>query len=369
MDPTQAPTQAPPESLVLERFDGLKNTVQRERMTPRDLLRARNIDLDDAGQVSRRRGFARKLAGNAHSLHEATDGTVLAVLNGSLGVLNRDYSFEALRAGIAADPRAGIAQLSYADVGATTYYSSPTDSGAIDVSARRVGNWGVPTPFWLSPVVNPTQTLPGIAGKLLRKPPNASALAYFNGRVYLAVDKVVWYTELYLYNWVDATKNFLPFEAAVTMIGAVGDGLYVGTDEGLWFLSPQIRLDGSSSGMKRTRVMDSPVIRGSMVAIPSELGNPPQVPLTADTPVQIALMFMTVTGACVASNGGAATNLTESKFIFPSAVSAAALFRRRDGVNQYVTATRSGGGGPVSAAAVGDRLDVTIVRASHTQGV
>ena len=363
--PDPQPQQAgPPPTLILNGFDGLKNTVQAERMTPHDLVRATNVTLDDAGQLSRRRGFTRKLSGNAHSPFTASGGQVFIVLNGALGWLRRDYSFQPLRAGIAADPSAGTPPLSYAQVGDTVYFSSPAESGKIAISTMTVADWGVPESLWLSPVVLPTATLQPIAGKLLRKPPNASGLAYFNGRIYLAVGRIVRVTELYLYDWVDATKGFWPFEADVTMVGAVGDGVYIGTAEGLWFVSPQIRMDGSSSGMKRTRVMDSPVIPGSMVMIPAELGNPPQVPATADTPMQVALMFMTTNGVCVASNGGTATNLTESKFFFPEALSAAALFRRQDGMNQYVVATR-GGGDPQNNAAIGDYLDATIIRASH----
>ena len=360
-DPQQA---GPPQTLILNGFDGLKNTVQAERMTPRDLVRALNVTLDDAGQLSRRRGYTKKLSGNAHSPFTATAGQVFLVLDGVLGMLRRDYSFQALRAGIASDPSAGLTPLSYAQVGPTVYFSSPTDSGKIDVGTLAVSNWGAPRSLWLSPVVNPTTTLAQIAGKLLRKPPNGAWIAYFNGRIYLGVGSVVWYTELFLYDWVDATKNFLQFEAEVTMVGAVGDGIYVGTAEGLWFVSPQIRLDGSSSGMKRQRMMDSPVIPGSMVTIPGELGNPPQVPQTADTPMQVALLFMTTNGVCVASNGGTATNLTEAKFFFPEALNAAAMYRRQDGMNQYVAAAR-GSGDPTNNAAIGDYLDATIIRASH----
>jgi hypothetical protein len=362
--PDQQQPQGPPQSLVLNGFDGLKNTVQAERMTPRDLVRARNVTLDDVGQLSRRRGFTKRISGDAHSLFTLTDGRALVVIDSVLGVLSTGYGFTPLRPVVGAGPSAGATGLSYVQIDDTVYFSSPADSGKVSLSSLAVSAWGVPESLWLSPVVLPTKTLQPIAGKLLRKPPNASWITWFNGRIYLAVNKVVWTTELYLYDWVDATKGFYPFEGEVTMVGAVGDGVYVGTDEGLWFVSPQIRMDGSSSGMKRVRVMDSPVVPGSLVTIPAELGNPPQVPATADTPVQVALMFMTTNGACVAANGGTATNLTESKFFFPNAASAAALYRRQDGMNQYVAAMRSDGG-PTTNAAIGDHLDATIIRASH----
>ena len=364
MPQLQPPPNLPPSSVVFDKFDGLKNTLQPERLGPRDLVRARNVTLDDSGQLSRRRGFTKRVSGNAHSLFTTVTGSpTLAVLNGSLGVLNPDYSFTAMRSGIGSDPSTGAAPLSYAQVGPSVYYSGPTDSGIVDLNVRTVGPWGSATDLFLSPVVNPTATLPAIAGKLLGKPPNATALAYFNGRIYLAEGRVLWWTELFLYNYVNKTKTFAMFEADITMIGAVGDGIYVGTTEGLWFLSPKQVKFGEPMEMGRVRVMDSPVIPGSMVMIPNELANPPQTGLDADTPLQVSLSFMTTNGFCVAQDGGQTLNLTEGKFFFPAAQSAAAMFRRQDGMNQYITSMQSGGD-PQNNAAIGDYIDVTIIRAS-----
>ena len=346
--PLKPDPNAPPESLVIDRFDGLKNTVQRERMGPRDLVRATNVDLDDAGQAHRRRGFTQKICGDCHSLFTTTQGVVLGVIDGALSVIRPDYSIGTLTSVSGA--------LAYAQVGASVYYSGRADRGVVDLAALTTGPWGSSTDLWLSPVVNPTATLPAIAGRLLKAPPNAGVLCYYNGRIYLADGPVLWATELFAYNFVDATAGHKMFEADVTMIGAVGDGVYVGTDEGLWFL------DGPNyAQMKRRSVMDSPVIRGSMVTIPAELGNPPQVPPGSDTPMAVALMFMTATGACVASNSGQAINMTESKFFFPAAQSASAMYRRQDGRNQYVAALQPGGT-PQSNAAIGDFVDATIIR-------
>ena len=340
---------APPESLVVNRFDGLKNTVQRERMGPRDLVRATNIDLDDEGQAHRRRGFTQKISGDCHSLFTTTQGAVLGVVDGALSVIRPDYSTGTLRRGVAGP-------LAFAQVGTNVYFSGRVDRGVVDLAALTTGPWGSSTDLWLSPVVNPTATLPAIAGRLLKAPPSATVLCYYNGRIYLAQGPVLWATELFSYHFVDATAGHKMFEADITMIGAVGDGIYVGTDEGLWFL------DGPNyATMKRRSVMDSPVIRGSMVTIPAELGNPPQVPPGSDTPMQVALMFMTSTGACVASSSGQAVNITESKFFFPAAQSAPAMFRRQDGQNQYVAALQPGGT-PQSNAAIGDFVDATIIR-------
>jgi hypothetical protein len=353
-----APLPAPAEvGKVLSSWDGLKNTMQPERLGDKDLVRARNIVLDDSGQPSRRRGYTLKLPGNVHSLFTSYQGVVLGVVNENLSIINPDYSHDAL-VPVGVDPASGVLPMVYSQVGDQVYHVSIVDRGIVNIPNRSWSPWGDPTDLWLSPVVNPTETLPPIAGRLLKQPPNATCMTYFNGRLYLGQGATLWATELYLYNFVDATAGYKLFEAEITMIGAVLDGVYVGTREGLWFLTGP-----TFAEMKRTRVMDSGVIPGSMVDIPEELANPPQVPITATTPTEVSIMFMTTRGVCIASSGGRTLNITEGKYIFPDSMSASALYRRQDGVNQYIAALQSGGS-PTQTAAIGDYLDVTIIRGS-----
>ena len=353
-----APLPAPAEvGKVLNSWTGLKNTMQPERLDPKDLVRARNVVLDDSGQPLRRRGYTLKLRGNVHSLFTTHHGIVLGVVNGELGIINPDYSHEPL-AFINTDPAAGMLPLAYAQVGDTAYYVGEIDRGLVNLPERSWGPWGDPEDLWLSPVVNPTETLPPVAGRLLKQPPHATSITYYNGRLYLSQNRTLWATELYLYNFVDATAGYKLFEADITMLGTVTDGIYVGTKSGVWFLT------GPNFGeMRRIWATDAGVIPGSMVYIPGELVNPPQVPLSATTPIESAIMFMTNKGVCIGLDGGKITNLTETKYIFPHSVGAAALYRQQDGVHQYIAALQSGGS-PTQSAAIGDYLDVTIIRGS-----
>jgi hypothetical protein len=354
--PLQSP-QSPPEDepIVLDGFDGLKNTVSPKDLGPRDLAQAINVDLDDKGKARRRRGMTQVTSGNFHSLFNGEDGRVYGVKNGELGVIHPDYSFASLGVATGGDYASGAAALSYVQVGRDIYYSCATDNGVIDTSSLSWRAWGSSQDIFLSPVVNPTATLPAIAGKLIGRPPLATQLAYYNGRIYLAQGRTLWYTELFSYNFVNKTRTFYGFEGDITLVGSVGDGLYVGTTEGCWFLA------GPSNPLRRTRVLDSPVVPGSLCYIPAELANPPQVGVQADTPIQVSIMFMTTRGMCVAKDGGEAYNLTEDKFFFPVAQRSAALYRRQDGVNQYVVVNDSEGQ-PMNGARFGDYVDAEIIR-------
>jgi hypothetical protein len=343
----------PPDSISLKKFAGLVNTVGRDRLGPDELETALNVDLDDRGQLRRRRGFQRASVGTFGSLFTSDEGTVYGIKNGVLGVINPDMSFLSLQSGYT------NASVCYIQVGSNIYFSSGNAglAGIIDQLTLTVSPWqGNPPSEFLSPVVNPTSYLPAIRGRLIGPPPFATALAYFNGRIYLAEGNTVWATELFLYNYVEKVTNFLPFEAPVTMIGAVGDGLYVGTQEGLWFLS------GNFKEMKRQRVMDTAVIPGSMVEIPGEVGNPPQVGLEQDTPTQVSIMFMTEAGYCTGRDSGEVFNETENRFVFPAATSASAVYRFQDGVHSYVTVLNSTGT-PSANTRIGDWVDAELVKA------
>ncbi len=352
----QPDPNAPPETIAFSGFSGMKNTVTAERLTADELVRALNVDIDDKGQLLRRRGKTLVAGGDFHSLFAANDGTVYGVRNNNLCIINPDYSTEVLKTGLNSDPATGLSPLCYLQIGETIYFSSLQDSGKIigDV----VKPWGQQNDagLWLSPVIHPTPTLAAIRGKLLKAPPMATAMTYWNGRIYMANGRQLWATELYLYDYVDATRTFFTFETDITLLGTVGDGFYVGGLDGLWFMSGP-RLDG----LKRQKVMDSAVIPGSSVDVPAELANPPQIPATSDTPTQVSICFLTENGFCVAQDSGQAYNLTEAKFIFPGIQRAAAMFRRQDGVSQYL-AVGDSGGTPTAAARIGDFADAEIIR-------
>lgn len=338
-----------PEGVTLDRFTGLKNVVSPEKLTPSDLARALNVDLDDVGQPRRRRGYHKVNDQPHHSLFTADDGRVYGVRAGQLGIIKPDWSFQSILPGVPDDP------LWYTQVGPQIYFSARTLAGIINVADDSVEAWGDPHDIWLSPVVNPTATLAPIRGRLLGAPPMATTHAYWNGRIYMAHERLVWFTELYLYKYVDKTRNFWQFEGEVTMIGAVTDGLYIGTTEGVWWIT------GSALEPKRTKVMDSGVLPGSMVYVPAELANPPQIPDSNDTEVKISILFLTATGYCGGQDGGVCYNYTENKFIFPDAKRAVAGFRRQDGINQYMAVLDSDGD-PQNRARFGDYVEAEIRR-------
>lgn len=337
---------APPESVILKNFKGLRNNVRPERLALNEFVTAQNVDIDDAEQVSRRRGYVRKITGNFHSIYTALSGIVYAVKDEVFGIVNANYTFRALQTG------AGTRHFGYVEIADTLYLSSPTNSYQLDMPSEVVTPWGalVSEGLWYSPVAIPTDTLGKVAGKLLGAPPNGEYLCGHNGRIYVAYGRTVWATELYLYNYVDKTRTFLHFENDVGGIVDVADGIFVGTSKGVYFLS------GEFGAMQRRMVSPSPMVPGSMVAISGE-----DIPAEAAGGAKRGVLMMTANGVCVGLDGGGFVNLSGDKFWFPEAVSAKAMLRAADGITQYVGVTDSGGD-PVNTARIGDYVAAEIVR-------
>jgi hypothetical protein len=212
---------------------------------------------------------------------------------------------------------------------------------------------------WVSPVMSPTDTLGAVNGRLLGDPPRATSIAAYKGRIYLAVDKTLWATELFQYDLVDRTRGFVQFEHAITLVMAVDDGLYVGTVGGLYFLK------GVFGQFSLSTVVSDPVLPGSGSLVPLDKVHPNarQGPM----PTGEAVVLMTDAGILACFDGGTAFNLTQGRVAFPKGVSAAALFREDQGANAYVAAVDSAGGA-TSTAHIGDYVDAEIIRASQRGG-
>jgi hypothetical protein len=177
----------------------------------------------------------------------------------------------------------------------------------------------------------------------------ATALTHYNGRIYLADGPTLWATELYVYDYIDKTRTYVQFESDITALGEVSDGMYVGTTDAVYYLS------GTFGQLNRTKVLDAGVLPGSMIPVAAELIRPD------DSQSRKAVVFMSETGFCMGLDSGIVRNTTETRMVFPVAQDVAAMYRKQDGVNQYVAVTNSGGT-PTSTARVGDYVDAEIKR-------
>jgi hypothetical protein len=75
----------------------------------------------------------------------------------------------------------------------------------------------------------------------------------------------------------------------------------------------------------------------------------------------VAVMFLTESGLYVGLDSGISYNFTEERFNFPSAQSAAAMYRTQDGMSHYVGVLGSSGA-PIANARFGDLVEAEVRR-------
>jgi hypothetical protein len=110
----------------------------------------------------------------------------------------------------------------------------------------------------------------------------------------------------------------------ITMIGAVDNGLYVGTRSGLFFLSGTSQLD-----FTRNRVLDYGVIKNTRART---IGH--KVPVAQMSGKVI--VFTTYRGVCVAGDGGNVVNLSYGKVSFPFGTEGRTMLREANGLVHYI---------------------------------
>jgi hypothetical protein len=155
-------------------------------------------------------------------------------------------------------------------------------------------------------------------------------LEFFNGALYLARDNFLYCTRTFNIAHMDIRYNVVAgFKDPITMVRAVSDGLYVGTEGGTYFLAGD-GVKGSGTGVKgftQRKVLPFGVIYGSGVHIPA--GKAPRG-------AGRAAVWTTTDGIYMGAEGGQVTDLTEGRVNIPASDSAAAVARNIDKFWHYV---------------------------------
>jgi hypothetical protein len=158
----------------------------------------------------------------------------------------------------------------------------------------------------------------------LRPAPAGQFVAVYGGAVALvASGNTLYYSEPYAPERFDLRKNYR-FESAITLVATLTDGVLVGTEDAvIWLSGPlaakwdfQPRLAYGAIPYALTYCSADMVLDGS-----------------DDKP---AAVFATTQGICVCSSSGSITNLTQERFAYPAQDKGAVIVRRHRGMIQAV---------------------------------
>lgn len=291
---------------TFDRFTGLNTVDDHVRIKPREraiaFTQAVNVDIDKTFKPSRRDGKEKKASGDFGSMW--TGGVTLAVKDGNLVSINPEtFAVTLLRAGV------GTSRMYYAEIGDKVYFSNGTIIGYAEDGV--------------------TYDIPAPTIEFKRVMPAGGLLTFFKGRLLIAKDSYIFYSDVADYNQYDGRSGILQFKSDVALIAPVNDGFFVSDSSGTYFMRGT-----NPEKWTKERVADY----GAKKMPPAKIRDMRLGDYTVGNPV----MWLSQKGLCVGGDGGFFKNLTESKYKLPVNVQqASGAFISRQGLNQFIGVVRA----------------------------
>jgi hypothetical protein len=175
-------------------------------------------------------------------------------------------------------------------------------------------------------------------------------LRYYRGRLWIAQENILWFTDALGYHLVDAKQGFFLLPAPIDVLEPVVDGFFIAADK-TYFLS-----GAQPDEMVLSEVASIGAIRGTSVRVDGSHVKTEQGPMQG--PV---VLWTSPKGICVGASQGIFINLTESKVALDAAQVGAGLFREQDGMRQYLSLLKKDKGDE-GTFRTEDRFEAEVIR-------
>jgi len=249
-----------------------------------DLQVAVNVSIDQSGRVKSRKGVTLLQTGNFHSLF-CDGGDCFVCSGGSLYQVAEDSSLTGIRSGMS-DRR-----MDYAQAGKRTYYVNGIDKGYVEGGTSYV---------WTKGTYAGPDTTRHFSG-----PPDGDHIEAMSGRMFVSKDNVLWFSELFSFDLFDQAQGFVQYQTKILFLQAVRTGLYVSTENSIYFLAFQ-------DGVLMSRmVLPYPGIEWTNTKTdltPADVGIESSGALAA---------WASREGAIIGTGDGLAININRNKIIYP----------------------------------------------------
>lgn len=412
-----------PQTVSLKGWSGVNNVLRPERVDPKYLTKALNVDIDKSGGLKKRLGYSLLDSGDYHSLW-SEGSNCFAVKGTDLVRIKDDQSVEVLKSNV-------TSSLSFAEFEGTPYFTGEGQSGII--SGSEVREWGIQPP---NPRPTLTATTGGMTGGIYQivltyvRDDGTESGAGLATSIVLGtssgitvsgiptstdstVDKVNIYVStpdgevLYLdrdypngtssITITSVTNGVLPLPSfnmspppKGQIVREAHGRAFVAQDNVLWFSEPYsyhwFNFHKNFFVLPSRIVAVMPVEGGIWVAadrlyylsgkdtdkmrielkepVAAVPGTDVRIPgayiFIENTPIGYKWLLTTDKGVYICFNDGIALNMTEKNHAFPEADSGAAVFVQRDGINRYLTILDQNK--ESNNTAVGDLTTASIIR-------
>lgn len=286
------------------------------------LRRALNVDLTAEGHPQRRQGYRQVLPGYSHSAWWCAQlATLFVVVEGQL-YAGRDVETLAPLRSVNRYLR-----VSYTFHGESVYWMNGAESGRVSASGS--------AEVWPDPVYVPESGTRAEGDELIvdeayEAMPVGQLVESFAGRLWVAMDAGVYFSEPLGPNHYRPATNFFQRPGTITLLEESTSGLYVGDDRGVWFLRGTNPFE-----MSEVHVSPYGVVPQAFARIPGE-----KLGLSVENvPVWWGLDGVLVAGL----PDGQVRQLTRDRLATPEYGSGAVSIREVDGISQIVAALQKGG--------------------------
>lgn len=176
-------------------------------------------------------------------------------------------------------------------------------------------------------------------------PPLGKIIKYYKGRMYIAQDNILWYSEPFQYNHFRLNSNYIEFPQEIREVMPVEDGIWIGSDN-LYYLSGTDPAKFNKTIKERVKVVEGTATRisGSYVHIDN-------------VPIGYKWLVTTDLGIFMLFNQGMALNNTAQNVALEQASSGTSIFLQNEGMNQYLSILKTNQ--DKNNTVLGDLVEVT----------
>ena len=155
----------------------------------------------------------------------------------------------------------------------------------------------------------------------LDPPPAGQNLQYYNGRIYIANDNVLWWTEPSGYEHINLAHNSIILDSRITLLAPVDDGIWIGTEREIDFIPGK-----DPQEFRRIQRSQYGAIEGTQTKLDDigEKGDKIN-----------GWIWAARDGICLGMPQGAIKNISQARYVYTETKKGAALAREGD-FNQYI---------------------------------
>lgn len=182
----------------------------------------------------------------------------------------------------------------------------------------------------------------------LYPPPKGHIVKYYRGRLYIAEDNVLWYSEPFQYEHFKLDSNYFEFPERIKEIMPVEDGIWIASDS-LYYLSGTQPEDFNKTTKEHINIYEGTAqkISGSYI----HLDN---------TPIGYKWLVTSDLGIFVLFNQGLVINLTVDNLAVSAADKGTSVFLQDSGLNQYLSILKTNEN--PNNSVFGDFVETQIIR-------